>query len=92
MNEWMDKITDFFIDSLINPEPDMVEAKLEGLEDELTGSQLPTDVHELLQMHFFKIRLAILVARNDLRNLMEKDLQLVVPQLPRLGFAPFGGK
>ena len=42
MNEWMDRITDFFIDSLINPQPDMVEAKLDGLEDELTGSQLPT--------------------------------------------------
>ena len=88
----MEKITEFFIDSLINPEPDSVQAKLDDLEADLTGSRLPTEVQELLQLHFLKIRLAVLVAKNDLETLREKDLQLLVPQLSPSGFAPFGGK
>ena len=80
LDYWMEKIMDFYVDSLVDPELHALEEKLNDLEGDLTQSQLPSDIQKLLQLNFFNIRVAILVAKHNIRN------------HPDPIFSPFRGK
>ena len=84
------------MDTFFEMEPELAEEKLDELEAGINKSKLSPDVKELFRLHFFKIRCAIIVAKNQLkteyRPVHPVKEQRAYPTLPDPFFSFIQGK
>ena len=78
----IDKISDFFSDLFFDPDSEEGSEKLDELEVEVKGSQLPPELRELLEFRLFKIRMFMDFTKSKKEN----------PAFAHPIFSPFGGK
>ena len=78
----IDKISEIFTDLFFNPVSEEGTEKLDELEVEVKGSQLPPELRKLMEFRLFKIRMFMDFTKSKKEN----------PAFAHPIFSPFGGK